>query len=272
MNKVKFMILFSAVALFAGFNLFLKIKIRLYRLKSNKVKKNVRLAFLSDLHSCYYGKDQRELLDIIDNQKPDVILMGGDIIDNILPQKNAITVLKALSKKYRCFYVSGNHEIRTGRIEDIKSIVRSMDITVLDGDCRCIDVNGEKINICGADDKDIGAEVLNSQLEYAEKKKDKSIYSVLICHRPELIDLYLKYDYDLILSGHAHGGQWRLPGFINGLYAPGQGIFPKYAGGKYVFGETDFIVGRGLSREKKIIPRIFNNPELVIIEIGNKAD
>lgn len=84
---------------------------------------------------------------------------------------------------------------------------------------------------------------------------------------PELIDAYVANGFDLVLSGHAHGGQWRLPGLLNGLYAPDQGIFPKYAGGRYTVGQTTLIVSRGLARETTVIPRIFNRPELVIVDL-----
>jgi predicted MPP superfamily phosphohydrolase len=97
--------------------------------------------------------------------------------------------------------------------------------------------------------------------------RDLSLYSILLAHRPEHIDQYLNYGFDLVLSGHSHGGQWRIPFILNGLYAPDQGFFPKYAGGKYEHGSTIHIVGRGLSKNSTRIPRIFNPPELVIIEL-----
>ena len=93
---------------------------------------------------------------------------------------------------------------------------------------------------------------------------------MLLTHRPELIDKYNEYNFDLILSGHAHGGQWRIPFILNGLIAPNQGLLPKYTGGLYKFGNNNMIVSRGLARESTIIPRLFNRPELVIIDIGNK--
>ena len=90
---------------------------------------------------------------------------------------------------------------------------------------------------------------------------------VLLAHRPENIKCYLQYPFDLIVSGHAHGGQWRIPGLLNGLYAPHQGLFPRYAGGRYDFDGATFLVSRGLARESTRVPRIFNRPELVIVDI-----
>ena len=92
-------------------------------------------------------------------------------------------------------------------------------------------------------------------------------FSVLLAHRPERIEDYLQYPFDLIVSGHAHGGQWRIPGILNGLLAPNQGFFPPYAGGQYDFADTTLIVSRGLARESTRIPRIFNRPELVVIDL-----
>lgn len=95
---------------------------------------------------------------------------------------------------------------------------------------------------------------------------------MLLSHRPELFETYQKYGFDLVLSGHAHGGQWRIPGVLNGLFAPDQGLFPEYAGGRYDYAEGTMIVSRGLARESTPVPRIFNRPEVVIVDIfGNKA-
>lgn len=100
-----------------------------------------------------------------------------------------------------------------------------------------------------------------------EHVPDNGLYTILLAHRPEWIDLYGTYDFDLVLSGHAHGGQWRLPGLINGVFAPDQGMLPKYAGGKYGVNGTTMIVSRGLARESTSVPRIFNRPELVVVDL-----
>ena len=93
------------------------------------------------------------------------------------------------------------------------------------------------------------------------------MFTLLLAHRPEFFDVYTQYDFDLVLSGHAHGGQWRIPGLINGLFSPNQGWFPKYAGGRYGEDGTIMIVSRGLANNVGAIPRIFNPPELVVVEI-----
>jgi len=105
------------------------------------------------------------------------------------------------------------------------------------------------------------------QILDAEGQTDPALFTIFMAHRPEYIDVYLQYDFDLILSGHAHGGQWRIPGILNGFLAPNQGFFPQYAGGMYEFSDKTFIVSRGLAKESTSIPRVFNPPELVIVDI-----
>lgn len=248
------------------------LKVVRYEVKSKKITNPVRIAFIADLHSCYYGEDQSELLNAVFDQNPDIVLFSGDIIDDVLPSKNALTVLLALSERYPCYYVSGNHEYWTEEIEIIKQAVIDCGVKVLEGTCETVTVNDQPVNICGIDDAEVGERMMFDQLKNAYKQSDKDLFTVLLAHRPAYIDTYLRYDFDLILSGHAHGGQWRIPLLINGIFAPDQGWFPKYAGGLYEFSETNFIISRGLSRESTRVPRIFNRPELVIIDITAYED
>lgn len=231
-----------------------------YTLVSRKVSKKVRIVQISDLHSCSYGKDMKNLINAVDAAEPDIIVLTGDIFDNRTDNKNSDTLLKAIAKKYPCYYVSGNHEYWGNMWDTLSRRAESLGITVLQGEN--VDIDG--ITICGASAKsDIGDSV-----KVCADNADTDSFNVLLAHFPEQIDFYRSFGkFDLVLSGHAHGGQWRLPPFINGLYAPGQGLFPKYAGGRYDFDDTTFIVSRGLSRTMEHFPRIFNNPELVVIDI-----
>lgn len=231
-----------------------------YTLVSRKVSKKVRIVQISDLHSCSYGKDMKNLINAVDAAEPDIIVLTGDIFDNRTDNKNSDTLLKAIAKKYPCYYVSGNHEYCGNMWDTFSRRAESFGVTVLQGEN--VDIDG--ITICGASAKsDIGDSV-----KVCADNADTDSFNVLLAHFPEQIDFYRSFGkFDLVLSGHAHGGQWRLPPFINGLYAPGQGLFPKYAGGRYDFDDTTFIVSRGLSRTMEHFPRIFNNPELVVIDI-----
>lgn len=248
-------------------------KIQHYSLESEKLTGPVRIVLITDLHSCSYGEGQRELIDAIHAQKPDIILLGGDICDDKLPHRNTELVLRAIADKYPCYYVTGNHEYWSREIEKILKIFESYNVPVLEGSFDTIDVRGQKLNICGISDPDC-LKYTDKNYSITEQLKDAAVasengnYTILLAHRPELIDSYLNYDFDLILAGHAHGGQWRLPGIINGLFAPNQGFFPRYAGGKYRFEDSYMIVSRGLARESTRIPRIFNRPELVVIDIS----
>lgn len=241
---------------------------RRYELKTNKIKMPVCFALITDLHSCRYGKNQADLIKLIESQHVDAVLFAGDIVDDRLPEKGAYILCKALAERYPCFYAAGNHEYRTQKADKIKRRLKDMGITVLQGSCAKTTLKGQNFLIFGVDDPEFGQNSFETQLKGI--KGDHSIYSILLSHRPEYIEEYLKHNLDLILSGHAHGGQWRLPGIINGVYAPNQGLFPKYAGGLYDFKFTAFIVSRGLARETTLIPRIFNRPEVPVIELRPK--
>lgn len=272
-RKILALLLACILVIIALFAFNTKMKIQHYSLESEKLTAPVRIVLITDLHSCSYGKGQRELIDAIHAQKPDIILLGGDICDDKLPHRNTELVLRAIADKYPCYYVTGNHEYWSREIEKILKIFESYNVPVLEGSFDTIDVRGQKLNICGISDPDI-LKYTDKNYSITEQLKDAAVasengnYTILLAHRPELIDSYLNYDFDLILAGHAHGGQWRLPGIINGLFAPNQGFFPRYAGGKYRFEDSFMIVSRGLARESTRIPRIFNRPELVVIDLS----
>lgn len=242
-----------------------RLRVVTYEIASDKVTAPVRLAVVSDLHSCAYGEGQRTLLDAVAAQEPDAVLMTGDIVDDEMPEENAWTTIAGLAEAYPCFYVTGNHE---WWIEDTERVLQRMEelgVAVLQGESASLEVYGQSINFCGIDDPDSGES--EAQLSEIGWSVTENTFTVLLAHRPERIVSYLAYPFDLVLSGHAHGGQWRIPGLLNGLYAPHQGLFPTYAGGRYDFEGTTFIVSRGLARESTRVPRIFNRPELVIVDI-----
>lgn len=250
----------------------LRLKTVRYTVESPKVKNSFKIALITDLHGNWYGKEQSTLIEAIDKEKPDVVLLGGDIFDDKIDFEESEETIAILSKKYKCYYVTGNHEYWSKKVDSIISIVKSYGITVLEGDVDTIDINGQMVNICGVDDPENyvyldGGRNLEDQLKQVDGKANRDYYTILLSHRPEYYDLYSQYGFDLVLSGHAHGGQWRIPGIINGLYAPNQGIFPKYAGGKYNYAGGTLVVSRGLDRQGVKAPRIFNRPELVIIEV-----
>lgn len=249
--------------------------VRSYTEITNKVSSPVRLAVLTDLHSSFYGKGQKRLLRAIQEQQPDLLLLVGDIVDDLVPVEGAKQLLSVIGIEYPCYYVAGNHEHRSGRADSIKSMIRSYGVTVLEGSGETVEVNAQKVQIYGVDDPEgFGNPPYvrhpaplqwKRQLRTCRAKLDGTIYAVLLSHRPELAKEYRHCGFDLVVAGHAHGGQVRIPGIVNGLLAPNQGLFPKYVGGRYALGETAMIVSRGLCRNH--LPRVFNPPELVVIDL-----
>ncbi len=257
----------------------MRLKTVFYTVQSEKVSRPVRIALITDLHSDKYGKKQSVLIDAVKKQNPDVILLGGDIFDDNGTYENAELAIRQLSDLAPCYYVTGNHEYWSMDVGIILELVKSCGITVLEGECDTIELNGQIISICGVDDPDAARYLIEGvpverQLENADKEAKETeegmgteVFTLLLSHRPELYEMYQKYGFDLVLSGHAHGGQWRIPGILNGLFAPNQGLFPEYAGGRYDYEGGTMIVSRGLARESTPVPRIFNRPELVIVDV-----
>ena len=269
-RRVAFFSLAAALILPGLYN---KLKIVNYTIESDKIDTPVRIALVTDLHSCSYGEHESELIDAIDSQDPDIILLGGDIFDDKLPNDNTVDFLEGIAGRYPVYYVTGNHEFwgGTDQYEIQMSILDEFDIPRLQGDVLTLDINGNSIGLAGVDDYDgylVDEDlILENQFVNAYLSLDADMYNIILAHRPEYIDTYSAHNYDLALCGHAHGGQWRIPGILNGLYAPNQGLFPKYAGGLYEAGNTTMIVSRGLARESTRLPRLYNRPELVIIDL-----
>lgn len=263
------MIILTSIFILGIFSI--KEKIVPYTVTSNKINNDLKIVLITDLHSCYYGDNMNTLIEDIKSQNPDLVLLGGDIYnDKKSDNANTETFLKQISSISKCYFVTGNHDSKTETLkntQEVKKATEKYGLTILDGIYDTLEINGQKINICGVDDPTIAKNSFYNQLDNTGKACDNGNFSILLSHRPELIDKYRKYDFDLVLSGHAHGGQWRIPKLINGIIAPHQGLFPKYAGGRYDFKDSTLIVSRGLARESTPVPRIFNNPEVVVINI-----
>jgi len=210
---------------------------------------------------------------MIGKEAPDVILLCGDVFDDRTSSDNAVQLIRGISDKYACYYVSGNHDTQ----DEYKIIAESYGVKVLEGTSDILEIHGDKIRIAGIDDPDVeryanAGRITTHSLPYTEQIKqlsttiDSGVFTILLSHRPERIEELLPLKPNLILSGHAHGGQIRIPLILrNGLWSPNQGFFPRYTNGVYSFGETELIVSRGLSQESDAVPRIFNRPEIVVI-------
>ena len=233
----------------------------------------MRIALVTDLHSCKYGAGQKTLIDAIDREKPDIILLGGDIFDDKIPDDNTKTFLTAIAKRYPCYYVTGNHEYWSRRAGEMLEWLEANGIEDIGGKTICVNFNGNEINLSGLNDPDEArytgdGDGMATELERAKNARDDKAFTMLLTHRPSFVNLYKDAGFDLILAGHAHGGQWRIPGLLNGTFAPDEGWLPKFAGGLYSLDNGGaMIVSRGLARESTRVPRIFNRPELVIVEL-----
>ena len=229
----------------------------------------VRIALLTDLHSCYYGKNQKNLLRRIEKENPDLIILGGDIFDDVLDDKNSKITVEALVAKYPCFYVTGNHEYWSEHVDETKQYLKGVGVSVLAGDCETIEISGLKLDVCGVDDptRMLKADWENQVKEAFDKTEEDHI-KILASHRPECVDVYEKYDFDLVLSGHAHSGQIRIPFLNKGLYSPNQGFMAEYVNGLYPLSNgCTLVVSRGLARESTPAPRFFNHPEVLILTV-----
>ncbi|MFW2176401.1 MULTISPECIES: metallophosphoesterase [unclassified Moraxella] len=250
---------------------------------ANQQKQAFKIALLTDLHGCYYGENQHTIVDKLKANHPDVILLGGDIYDDDVAFTHTDILLSQLSAIAPTYYVDGNHEwwLPSGQRLDTLKRISSYGITPIMG--KQVPIANTNIVLFGLSDPDSGT--FDSELKLLGSQAKAESVNVLLSHRPERIDEYKQYPFDLVLSGHAHGGQWRIPYLMNGLIAPNQGLFPKYAGGEYAFEgifnntnangtnakqakTTHLIVSRGLARESTKVPRFFNHPELVFIDVS----
>ena len=256
MNKYRLRLrLVCLAAIIIGYACCPTLKSVYYDFDGDGIDKPVKIAFLSDVHNTLYGKGQRELISAVDEFGADIVLFGGDLFDENINEKNSWVLVDALAGEYPCFYAVGNHETRRGKAKEIKAAMAEHGVTVLEDMTEVMEINGQKIRICGTE---------NSWDEKAASQLDET-YSVLLHHYPADFPEMSQKGFDLILAGHAHGGQWRIPQIMNGFLAPGEWFFPEYAGGYYSGNGSEMIVSRGLCRN--FIPRIFNRPEIILITI-----
>lgn len=242
--------------------------LRTYTVVSPKLTAEVRLAVVTDFHSSDNADD---VVAMVASCAPDAVLMVGDLFDDDTqnrPTERTLSLMRQLSAQYPCYYVSGNHEAWTGEMDALYQQTEEAGVTVLRMSSGVLTVRGQRIALCGIPDPYemvfSGAPDTEEQLRQALEDVDSADFTVLLAHRPELLTKYAQFPLDLVVSGHAHGGQVRIPGVLNGLYAPNQGWFPKLAGGAYTQDGTTLIVSRGLAVRTRL-PRIFNRPEVVLV-------
>ena len=231
-----------------------------------------RIAHVSDLHNTEMGKDNEKLLDMLREADPDIIAITGDIIDSRNTDIDiALQFTKTAMEIAPCYYVTGNHEARVSEYDELKQGLTEQGVIILEDKCIGLDKSEETISLLGVNDPSFQTDYLFGDSETVMQSKlqdiinEEDTYTILLSHRPELFEVYTDSKLDLVLSGHAHGGQFRLP-FVGGLVAPNQGLFPKYDAGLYTEENTNMIVSKGIGNS--ILPFRFNNrPEVILVEL-----
>ena len=251
-----------------------KIDITEHTVFSNKINESVKIVHLSDLHS----KPFKKVAEITEELKPDLIMITGDFINDRYKRKEKMFDFgRALLKIAPVFYITGNHERRLECFDELMKELGELGFTVLLNELAETDINGNHITVLGLDENQASFEAYSERKKGIFEYKDMKPYfdaldlhegfKIVLSHFPENFEAvnelnYSQYDFDIQLSGHAHGGQFILP-FIGPVYSPGQGLFPKYARGTK--GERPkLIISRGLGNSEFPL-RLFNHPEINVI-------
>lgn len=259
-------------------------KVTSFNIESNKIPiefDGYKLLQLSDLHSKSFGDNNERLIKLIDNEKPNIIVMTGDMVTaNETDFTVFYNLIRDLKEKYVLCYIYGNHE---GELENknrkkLTDFLLENGVVILNNDITKLESGDAEINLYGlyypqkyysykASKKyNISTKYIKEKIGTLDKKK----YNILLTHNPLFFDAYVDWGADLTLSGHVHGGLIRLP-FIGGLLSPERKFFPKYSAGLYENGDSKLIVSRGLSRGTKGF-RFFNRPDVVSITLKSKKN
>ena len=235
-----------------------------------------RIVHLSDLHNKFFGRRQECLIEKIRSLNPDLIVFTGDLVDKNYYNENAGLELLARAKKIApTYFAVGNNDLWSGHWEELKGKINALDVDILTEESRELVRRGESVVLVGVNDllsspggEEYPEEVVSEKLDQALAGVKEDTYKILIIHRPQYLDTFNHFGLNLVLAGHTHGGQIRLP-FIGGLIAPEQLLFPKYSAGLYKKGSTTLIINRGLGNS--FLPqRLFNRPEVGLIILQRK--
>lgn len=279
MEYIFIIIIVMAVIIAIGVFLYLQnniIDITKYNLKYDKADEPIRIVQLSDLHS----KPFKKVLKKIDEIKPDIICITGDYInDREKNKKKMLKYAKALVARAKVYYITGNHERRLENFDELMDELSKVGFIVLLNRVSVYYDKGFEIDFLGLDENQANFDDYKARKKGTFEYKDMSPYfkrlnelggyKIVLSHYPENFEgvkemNYSQYDFDLQLSGHAHGGQFCLP-FIGPVYSPGQGLKPKYAKGSFG-NRPKLIVSRGLGNAEFPF-RLFNHPEINVINI-----
>lgn len=238
------------------------------------------LCQVSDVHNEARGEGNAALLRALREAAPDLICITGDFLDSRRTDLDfALELAGQLAEIAPAVYVTGNHEARLKDLSALEAGLAARGVRVLRDDWTPLARGGEEIALLGLDDPGFAAGedwTLAEGLDQTQARLSALLaqagdrFSLVLSHRPELLPAYAEAGADLVLSGHAHGGQVRLPG-IGGLFAPGQGILPRLTSGVHARGETRLVVSRGLGNSAFPL-RVFNPPEIVTVTLRAGAE
>ena len=246
-----------------------------YQITSDKIPEafsGFRIAQVSDLHNAEFGEGNCKLIGLLSQTDPDMIVLTGDLIDSRQTDNEiALEFAEQAMQISPVYFISGNHEARVREYDDLKMGLVDAGVVVLENQQVQITKEGEHITLIGVDDPSFRTDYLFGDAESvikqatADLQNETDSFTILLSHRPELFDTYVDSGVDLVFSGHAHGGQFRIP-LVGGLVAPNQGFFPKYDAGQFNRENTTMIVSRGVGNS--IIPVRFNNrPEIIVVSL-----
>lgn len=243
------------------------IKINILKIDSDSIKNPLRIAVISDMHQREHGKDNKKLFSKIDEQNPDLILVAGDMVSSSKSKEESLSYLEHLTVSLQniapVYFVIGNHD---RNIPELRSTIQSNGGTLLDKEYTDIHINGNTIRLGGISyyrswDKESNRFIAG----FSDVSED--VFTLLLCHYPELYLWGIEdYPIDLTVCGHTHGGMVKIP-LIGPLFAPEQGWFPDYAAGLYSMKNGYLAVTTGLSSSPEYLPRVFNRPEIMIIDL-----
>ena len=251
-----------------------------YTISSDRINSEVKLALISDLHDHTFGEKNEELVQMLKEQEPDLILMAGDIINDISKDSHvAVELIEQVKDIAPVYYSLGNQEedyIGRGT-SDLLNELKDAGAIVLDESYQDIQVNGNAIRLGGMYDYAFALDGNNttrkknmrpSLYQFLTDFQDTDSYRLMMAHRPDSFifgDAAKTWDIDLVVSGHNHGGQVILP-FLGGIYGGDQGWFPKYVDGVHHFKKVkNMVITRGLGSGEEKLPRFNNKPEVVMI-------
>lgn len=262
-------------------------KVTRYHIESKKLqglKEDINIVVLADLHNHVYGKKNQRLIKAIEEERPDMILIAGDMIVAKPDESLAVSIdlIKQLAKTFPIYYGMGNHEYRMkiypeqykGMYEEYLKEIQHTNVNILDNKSTKITIKGTTLNIYGLEiereyyKRFNKAELKDNYINSLIGKPNEEEYNILLAHNPEYFKSYVKWGADMTLAGHMHGGLIRLP-YLGGLASPQVEFFPKYDGGQFDEGEQTMILSRGLGTHTINI-RINNRAELISIRLSTK--